>query len=428
MSESRAVASTPAETSPKAGRWPARRLIAVLATVVLTAALLSFAITWWRDRPLAQANAALDAGRPVEALRIVNELLRSRPGDGPASAVKARALVAVGRFREAAALFEKHGAATDDELHAFAKALLAIGRWESARPLLERYVRRNPSDADALHELTACYAKLGKLREALATAAEFAKQPGQEARGQLLIGTIQRDSGNERQAADAYARVLELRPDADDLQVPPAEFLHAYAQVLLDLGEPGGALPLLERSLSIAPTTAAYADLGRAQEQLGRTEDAVKAWRSALALDPGDRTAREGLAGAALGGRDAVAAIDLLTPLSAEPAASTAYLLQRAYALSGDAAESARWKDRADALRSQERLQSTVQKVLTESPDSPWAAALRAYRSAEQGQWAEAEKHLAAAPAAEPFVTALREAVRRRGPLPPLSDLPISRF
>lgn len=403
-------------------------MIVVVATVFLTAALSSFAITWWRDRPLDDANVALEAGRPVEALRIANELLRSRPGDGPAAAVKARALVAIGRVREAAALFEKHGAASDDELHDFAKALLAIGRWESARPLLEQYVRRNPTDPDALHELAACYAKLGKSREALATATEFAKQPGQEARGQLLIGTICRDSGNERQAADAYARVLELRPDADGLQVAPADFLHAYAQVLLNVGEPDSALPLLQRSLAITPTAAAYVDLGRAEEQLGRIEEAAKAWRAALALDPGDRTAREGLAGAALGRGDAAAAIDLLTPLTEEPTASTAYLFQRAYALSDDMAESARWKDRADALRSRERLQSTVAKVLTDSPDSPWAAALRAYRSAEQGQWTEAEKHLAGAPADEPFVTELREAVRRRGPLPPLSDLPISRF
>lgn len=400
----------------------------MVLTGVAGAALLSLAIAWWRDRPVGEAEAALDAGRPAEALRIVNEFLRSRPEHGPASAVKARALVAAGRFREATALFEKHGAATDDELHAFAKALLAAGRWESARPLLEGYVRRNPADADALHELTACYAKLGKSREALATAAEFARRPGQEARGQVLIGTIHRDLGNERQAADAYARVLELRPEADGLQVTAAEFLHAYAAVLLDLGEPGKAVPLLERSLAEAPTAVAHSDLGNAREQLGRLDDAERAWRSALALDPGNRAAREGLAGASLSRGDPAAAIDLLAPPAEAAAASTAYLLQRAYALSGDTAESARWKDRADALRAEERLESTVQRVLTEAADTPWAAALRAYRSAEQGRWAEAERQLADGPADEPFVTALREAVRRRGPLPPLKDLPISQF
>jgi hypothetical protein len=73
-------------------------------------------------------------------------------------------------------------------------------------------------------------------------------------------------------------------------------------------------------------------------------------------------------------------------------------------------------------------LKSTVERVLTEAADTPWAATLRAYRSAEQGRWAEAEQQLAGAPADEPFVMSLREAVRRRGPPPPLKDLPISQF
>lgn len=406
------------------------RLVAVLVIGVVAAGVLSVAITFWTERPLRKAEEALDAGRPGLALELTEAFLRHHPDHGRAEAIRARALVATGRPERAIEIFERVGAAGVEDLHAWARALLLLGRWAAAHPVLEEVVRRDPDDADALHELAACYAHLGHYRKAIDTAAEFARRSGQEARGQLMIGTLHRDTGNERQAAEAYARVLELQPKADDLQVAPEEFLHAYGAVLLELGEPERAAELLGRSLAVRPTAVARSDLGRAYEQLGRPKEAEEAWHAALALDPSDAAAREGLAAAALRRGDAQAALTLLAPFAeqAAPPATAAYLLQRAYTAAGDAAAAKEWRERADVLREEERVRATVDRVLVEAPDSAWADALRAYRSAEAGRWEEAEALMTGVPLDDPFVTKLRAAIRERSELPPLTDLPISRF
>lgn len=120
----------------------------------------------------------------------------------------------------------------------------------------------------------------------------------------------------------------------------------------------------------------------------------------------------------------------MLAPFEKEikPRAGTAYLLQRAYAARGDRAASERWRKRTEELRTDERLRATIDRALSDAPDSAWAAVCRAYRFAEQGNWDEAETQLAGVPLTEPFVTRLREAIQKRGALPDLADLPISRF
>lgn len=414
----------------RAPNRPLRRIVGVVVVGVAAAVVASFAITWWEERPLDAAEAALDAGRPAETVRAADAFLRSHPGHGRATALKARALVAVGRPAEAIRLFESVGAARTEELHAYARALLATRRWAAARTVLEQVLRGAPEDADALHELAAAYANLGRYRDAVAVAERFAKRPGQEARGALLVGTLERDMGNYARAAASYGRVIERSPDASGLQVEPAEFFHAYGSVLLKLGRAEEAARLFLRSLAARPTPGAYADGGSAYQQLGRGTDAEALWRKALAVDPGNVVAREGIAGAALGRGDAEEALELLSPLekAVKPRASTAYLLQRAYALRGDRAESERWRVRTEELRTDERLRATIDRAIADAPDSAWAAVCRAYQFAEQGNWDEARAQLAGAPLTEPFVGRLREAIENRGPLPDLADLPISRF
>lgn len=406
-----------------------RRLVVVIS-IGATVAIMIAGIIWWRERALAEAELALEANQPIRALRLAEDHLRSHPGHGRASAIRARALVATGRHREAVELFETVGAATADDLHAWARALLLEGRWESARLLLEQVVLQEPQHADALHELTACYANVGRYEKAIETAQRFAALPGLEARGDALTGTLYRDMGNQRQAANAYARVLEREPDAEGLQVGAAEFFDAYGLLLLDLGEPKQAAELFKRSLAVNSTAVVHSDLGRAYEQLGQLEDAEQAWRQALAIDPREPVAREGLAAAALGRGEPHKAVEWLLPVADRPglSASTAYLIQRALAAAGDTASANEWQERTESLRTEERRRAAVNRILLDAPDSAWAAVVRAYRFAEVGNWGEAETQLRDVPPDDPFIVDLRNAIRTRGPLPSLNRLPISRF
>jgi tetratricopeptide (TPR) repeat protein len=402
--------------------------------VLLTAAAVAVAVVavwlFLAERQLKSAETELRSGRPDLALQLVDEYLADHPGHGRASAIKARALVASGRPQQALELFETVGAASPVDLHAWAQAYLHLGQWSAARPLLEQAAEQTPDDRDVHHELAACYANLGRYREALDAARTFTQKTQNKARGELMIGTLHRDMGNYRQAAKSYARVLKQEPQGRGLQVTPHEFLYSYGVILLELGQPAEAVDRFEASLAAAASPEAFSDCGRALVQLGRADEAETMWKNALALDPNDRVAREGLATAALRRQDSETAFDYLRPLADDPRlkASTAYLMQRAHAVAGHSEEAQSWQQRAAALRADEQLRSTINRVMIDSPNSPWADVLRAFQSAENGHWDEAASLLARVSFRDPFVTDLRRAVRDRGTLPSLKDLPISQF
>jgi predicted Zn-dependent protease len=65
---------------------------------------------------------------------------------------------------------------------------------------------------------------------------------------------------------------------------PKDPMLHyGLATTLLGAGEPGEAATHLEAAIQLNPDyTAAYRELGRALEALGRTEEALEAWRRGI--------------------------------------------------------------------------------------------------------------------------------------------------
>lgn len=417
------------------GRMLVRRL--PLLFIVLLIALAAFAavwgLVWFQERPLAQAEAALVAGDVDQALLLTREFLQQHPESSRGTALRARALVAAGQPNEAIRLFNRIGPASSEELHAYARALLMLERWTTALPVLVRVLQIEPTHADALYEISVCRTRLGRLTDALDSAKRFAALPGHEPRGNVMVGTIHSDLGNPNEAADAFARVLEYRPDAKELQVAPDEFFLMYGQALLDAGKPQQALSQLERSLDLKPSARAYLLVGKARENLAQVAEAESAWREALRLDRSQTEVRECLARIALQQGDAKATLTWLEPLAARAdiPASVAYLVQRAHKALGNEEAATEWRQRTDRLRQQEKVTSAVSNVLRESPQSFWAQVIRAHRFAATGNWAEAESILTLLRKEKPadkFYHDLVEAVRRRGPLPPLEQLPIKQF
>lgn len=406
------------------------RLAGAITLVILAGVGTAFGWIWWQDRPLREAERALDAGNPSRALSLAEYHLDLHPGSGRAEAMRARALVELARADEAIAIYDRAGAASADDLLAWGRAHLLREEWSRAAPLLGQAARLRPDNPDALYELATCLTRLGRLAEATEMAERFAALPGQRARGDVLLGAIRADAGDPETAIAAYARALAVAPDGDGLQVPPEEFFQQYAAVLMNLGRGEEAIPLLERSIASSPTAAAHHLLGTALSRKGDTDGAIAEWKKSIEIDAAGVTPREDLAAAEIARGDAVAAREWLAPLErvAERRFQSAYLFQRLAAIERDDAAFSRWRATTDSLRTAEDRVKVLEKMMADDPLGYWPRVVRSHKFATLGNWPQAVDLMATLPERaddHPFVVSLREAVRTRGPLPPLEDVPI---
>jgi tetratricopeptide (TPR) repeat protein len=102
-------------------------------------------------------------------------------------------------------------------------------------------------------------------------------------------GIAARASGDAREAEALFRRVLSVSRDAVEAEIP-------LAMLLIEEGRLGEADSLVERSLATRPE---YAELryvrGLVHERRGQRDEAIAAFREALAISPGAAPARERL-------------------------------------------------------------------------------------------------------------------------------------
>jgi tetratricopeptide (TPR) repeat protein len=388
---------------------------------------------YWQDRTLRAAQRELQDGDPQRALALVSYFLDAHPEHGGALALKARALSVTGQAAAAIELYEEVGAATVEDLHAWARAYLLLRLWSRALPLLTQVLRLEPDNADALHEITGCRVRLGLLQEALESARRLSELPDQQAKGLVLLAAIQSDLGLPEQAILTYQQVVDLVPDGKGLQIPPEELFTQYGTVLLNQGRTDAAVQRLEKGLASRPTAAAYYYLGNAHSQAGNIAAAEQAWQKSLKLDPGGVPVHEALATSALQKGDTEAALKWLRPLERLTATrfKTAYLFQRVALKQNDLAGAQRWLKTLDELRKRDQVLARVEQLMKRSPHSLWANVARAHQFASQGNWQQAAdmiQELAREVPQDPFVQELAAAIGRRGPLPSLERIPIKQF
>ncbi len=409
-------------------RWG---LFLVIALAVVGGALGYLARR--QERAVAVVEQLLQAGNLPAAIREVGAYQRDYPADSRVFALRARIHLKFGQPREAAQLFEQHGAATAVDLRAWAQAYLMQSQWSLAAPILTRFLQLEPQDANGLYELMVCDMRLGRLKDALELARQLAQLPGQEVRGHLSLGTIYNDMKNKEQAAVQFGKVLQLDLELQGLSIPPEDFLSEYGSTLVSLGRSDEAVSLLKRSLETRATPEAAVSLGQAFLQLGETQQAVANWERAVELAPQSHRARESLADIALREGHAQEALGWLHPLedSAKLEPATAYLFQRIYQRSGDTAKAAIWQTRTAQLRERREVESVVDRLQIEAPTSYWAQIARAYRFAETGNWSEAQgllQQIRGEDSPHTFAQQLMKAVKTRGPLPPLEEFPIPSY
>ncbi|MCA9048464.1 MAG: hypothetical protein KDA89_07030 [Planctomycetaceae bacterium] len=409
-----------------------RRLRALAVLVIaLTAAV--FAVTWVADRPLRRAEDLLEQGHPADAIRMLRSWEKQHAPTGRSQALTARCLTESGYFQNAIDIFKAVGAADTKELHAWARAYLSLEQWANALPLLQDLKSRDDQDADVLHELAACQAKLGKLEEALQTAQELLHHRESAHRAGLLIGAIELERGNKEAAVRSWEQIEQFNPQFDDLQLPADEFLTQLAGLYTELGETQRAETILTKALNIRETAEAHFQAGLAADLQGNGEQAKSHWLRALELEQTHLNAREALARLAIADGDGAAAEEILRPVvsgSEQLRSSTTFLLQRAALMQGDEERAAFFQRQTEQLRTRETIDAAVKRLLTENPNSYWSQVVRSYQFAEQGNHHQSEQLLERLPAENEvaFVTELRQAVQNRGKLPDKERMPIKLF
>lgn len=185
----------------------------------------------------------------------------------------------------------------------------SVGRWQRNRlanhdaaiASLQRALALAPGDVDTLYELLEVLRAEARWMDLAALLAQRAADEATPAlRAELLaeLGDIHETRlGQPDEAIAIYERALADDPEASAVLVA----LHRCYLATERWGELGDLLPRLIDALAVTAPKAVvvelYVELGSVlHEHLGRTPDAVAAYRDALAIDPGHAPALEGLA------------------------------------------------------------------------------------------------------------------------------------
>ena len=164
------VEQSPADRGRRTrSRW--RWVVWGLVVLIIAGGIVALAIHW-QERTLRNAQRELREGDPWRTLALVSYFLDAHPEHGGALALKARALCLTGQTKAAIKLYEKVGAATAEDVHAWRArvpaAAVLVPHLAAARAGSERGARqcRRPARDHGLPHSAGTVA--GGFRECLA--------------------------------------------------------------------------------------------------------------------------------------------------------------------------------------------------------------------------------------------------------------------
>jgi tetratricopeptide (TPR) repeat protein len=201
-------------------------------------------------------------------------------------------------------------------------ALLQVGKADSAVATLRRAIFRNPHDADLQFFIGTILQRGGQLHEAIRVLAGVLKIQPSLSGAQFNLALAYSDQGMIPEAKAAWLTYLRHHHDDGDAWNGVAwmyyqrgalsdasvysdssiklggargqqSYLDTRANILLDSGNPEKALETWDQAAAASSEPAAYVEIGRAMASLdlGRTAEAIAAYKRGIVLDPryGDR-------------------------------------------------------------------------------------------------------------------------------------------
>ena len=160
----------------------------------------------------------------------------------------------------------------------------SLGKSDLALQEFQSALQINPRDADAIMGVAAVYEHMGRTADAEANFKRSAALRPDYWDGYNSLGWFYYRQGRTADAVTQFRRVVELTPDN-------ATGYSNLAAALVDLGDPQSlqeAESALKKSIQLAPSYAAYANLGNLYLKKQRYSDAVEATRKALTLNDKD--------------------------------------------------------------------------------------------------------------------------------------------
>ncbi|MGQ9909517.1 MAG: tetratricopeptide repeat protein [Candidatus Flexifilum sp.] len=158
--------------------------------------------------------------------------------------------------------------------------LTVLGRYQEALPALRQAVEVDPDHVQSWARMGNVYRQMQQFDEAAAALERALTLDPRYVWAWNELGIVREQQERYPEALEAYRKAADLAPD------DPA-YIYSQADVLVTLGQYGGALDLLERSLRIDRGSAhTWAKHGQILRRLGRHEDALRSYARAVEIDP----------------------------------------------------------------------------------------------------------------------------------------------
>jgi tetratricopeptide (TPR) repeat protein len=239
---------------------------------------------WWgwlnmTPKEISLGVAAYNRGNWSEAEKLALERLRIAKDDPEGLRLLARASARLGRHPTAQALYAglapKLARAEDYYLLGLGKS--TSGEAVAAQSFLSLAVAADPRHVEALNLLAMVSLQTARVSEATQAAERLARQPGSEARGDLLLGVICATDQAPSGAVEALRRAIKRDPTIRILPSDQFGTLRLLARCLLRIGQPAGARETLRTVLDVGPDREASWLLSRAYLQDGNGAEAAAA-------------------------------------------------------------------------------------------------------------------------------------------------------
>lgn len=232
-----------------------------------------------------EASAALRAGRPEAASKMLEPLTRGDPNNPVFRGLLAETYRRRADLTRAIVLYGEAVAAAPDEpelRYNLAITLQEAGRNAEALAVATEATRLDPSRPEAHDARGISLSRSGKLGEALEEFDRAVDLDPRDAKGQISRANTLLQMGRLEEAERAYRRALELAPRS-------AEVLTGLGALELARNRPAEAISLFERALAIFPQYLEIRlNLGIAQESGGDTPAALAAYNTFLRESAGD--------------------------------------------------------------------------------------------------------------------------------------------
>jgi tetratricopeptide (TPR) repeat protein len=272
------------------GQWVARVTIGAILLAVLGCGIGLLA-AWLRlsSDPLTSGRRAYDQRDWVTTARSAREVLKARQDDPAALRLLARSSVQLGRDDAAIGIYtrrlEPKSMQAEDYL-LLGVALKRRGRNDGAMWAWNQALEADTVSAQALEDITQLIYREAvetenpenmrphPLDTAARAAERLGRQPGWEARGDMLLGIIRGDSLDPIGAAEAFHRLLDRDPKVAESHTEPVKLRKLFARTFLGVGRPVEARPHLQSILASGPDPEASWLLSRVYLQQGAIAEA----------------------------------------------------------------------------------------------------------------------------------------------------------